>query len=213
MPAAYSKSVFVNCAFDDGFSPIFRAVIFAVFDCGFIPRSALEYQDGGDIRVERIERIIEQSGLGIHDISKVELDPATGLPRFNMPFELGLFLGAKRFGGERRQKRKRCLIMDSDPHRYTIFFTDIRGQDPESHNGDPVQAISVVRNWLDHSSRQSKSPLPGGPAIAARYQRYQDNLLELAAGFELEPVALTYKDEVFLIGKWLQNERAIAGPR
>lgn len=211
MPAAYSKSVFINCAFDDGFSPIFRAVIFAVLDCGFVPRSALEYQDSGDIRVEKIGRIIEQSGFGIHDISKAELDPASGLPRFNMPFELGLFLGAKRFGGDRRQKGKRRLIMDSDPHRYTIFFTDIRGQDPESHDGDPVQAISVVRNWLDHARRTKTQPLPGGNAIAQRHQRYQDNLPELAAGFELEPAALTYKDEVFLIEKWPQNERAIAG--
>lgn len=37
-----------------------------------------------------------------------------------MPLELGIFLGAKRFGtGE--QKKKACLILDRDPFRYQKF--------------------------------------------------------------------------------------------
>jgi hypothetical protein len=58
-----------------------------------------------------------RSQFGIHDVSRVELDESNKLPRFNMPLELGLFLGAKSFSDEARQKKKRCLILDSDPHR------------------------------------------------------------------------------------------------
>ena len=36
------------------------------------------------------------------------LDEETCLPRFNMPLELGVFLGAKRY--EKNQKRKSCLL-------------------------------------------------------------------------------------------------------
>ena len=204
MPPPYSKSVFINCAFDDDFRPIFRAVVFTVLDCGYSPRSALEEQDGGDIRISKIQRLIEGSQLGIHDISRVELDTATGLPRFNMPFELGLFLGAKRYGSG-RDRDKRCLIMDSDPHRYTIFFTDIRGQDPESHDGEPTRAIAIVRDWLNHGRRRTLRPLPGGQTIARRYRQYLDDLPRLAADVELAPDTLDFRDEAWLMKTWLQQ--------
>ena len=56
----------------------------------------------------------------IHDISRTELDKKTSLPRFNMPFELGLFLGAKKFGAF-DQSKKRTLILDKKKHRKTYF--------------------------------------------------------------------------------------------
>ena len=206
MPPPYSKSVFINCAFDDDFRPIFRAVVFAVLDCGFTPRSALEEQDGAEIRISKIQRLIASSQLGIHDISKVTLDRATGLPRFNMPFELGLFLGAKRYGSG-RDKNKRCLTMDSDPHRYTVFFTDIRGQDPQSHHGEPTQAIAIVRDWLNHGRRRTLPPLAGGQAIARRYRRYLEDLPRLAADAQLTPHDLNFRDESWLMEKWLLKAR------
>ncbi|MCG8507444.1 MAG: nucleotide-binding protein [Sphingomonadales bacterium] len=207
MPAApYSKSVFINCAFDDDFRPIFQAVVFAVLDCGFTPRSALEYQDSGEVRVSKIEKLIEDSQLGIHDISRVEPDANTNLPRFNMPYELGLFLGAKRFGSN-RDKRKRCLIMDSDPHRYLTTISDLRGIDPESHAGDPLKAISIVRNWLNHGRRATARPLPGGDAISNRYTEYRADLPQLADEVQLQPAELTYTDEIWLMEMWLMKAR------
>ncbi|MCP4153886.1 MAG: hypothetical protein GY757_39535 [bacterium] len=38
----YNNSVFINCPFDREYSPLFYAVVFAVFGCGYIARSALE---------------------------------------------------------------------------------------------------------------------------------------------------------------------------
>ena len=58
----------------------------------------------------------------------MELDETNRLPRFNMPLELGLFLGAKSFSDEPRQKKKRCLILDSNPYRYQKFLSDIAGR-------------------------------------------------------------------------------------
>ena len=94
--------VFINCPFDQQYQPLLRAILFAVHDCGFRARSALEVEDSGEVRVQRILRIIGDSPYGIHDISRVDT------PRFNMPLELGLFLGAKSFG-EPEQQAKRCL--------------------------------------------------------------------------------------------------------
>jgi hypothetical protein len=95
----------------------------------------------------KIERIVEECKFGIHDLSAVALDATTNLPRFNMPLELGLFLGCKRFGAE-AQGSKRCLILDSDPYRYRVFISDLSGQDIRSHNGEAERAIREVRDWL-----------------------------------------------------------------
>jgi hypothetical protein len=95
-----SKSVFVNCPFDKGFKPIFRAMIFAVISSGCNPRCALDATDGAEISVSKIATMIGECDYGIHDLSRVEVD-AGGVPRFNMPMELGLHLGARLFGSGR----------------------------------------------------------------------------------------------------------------
>ncbi len=94
------RSVFINCPFSPDYQDQFNAIVFAVVRSGFVARCARENDDGAEVRLEKICRIIKDCPLGIHDISKTEADPNTSLPRFNMPFELGLFLGAKKFGGK-----------------------------------------------------------------------------------------------------------------
>src|SRR5262249_47825244 len=95
--AYYSRSVFLNVPFDDRYRPLFRAIVFAVFDCGFIARCGWESADGSRGRIDKIYELIGECRLGIHDISRTDPDARTRLPRFNMPLELGVFLGAKRF--------------------------------------------------------------------------------------------------------------------
>ena len=88
------RDVFINCPFSPDYHGYFEAIVFAVARSGFTARCARENDDGGEVRFEKICRIIAESRYGIHDISKTEPDPGSGLPRFNMPLELGLFLGA-----------------------------------------------------------------------------------------------------------------------
>jgi hypothetical protein len=144
----YNRNVFVNCPFDPQYRDLFRAIVFAVVDCGFEVRCALEVGDAAEVRIDKIERLIEESRFGNHDLSRTELDPASQLPRFNMPLELGMFLGAKRFGNK-RQRRKGCLVLDRERYRYQQFMSDISGQDIEPHGDDYNTAITVVRNWLE----------------------------------------------------------------
>ena len=122
----YARAVFINCPFSPDYRPIFRAILFAVYRCRYQPRCALEVADASENRLAKIERIIRQCKFGIHDISFMELDPATHLPRFNMPFELGVFLAAKSFGTEQRRK-KIALIFDSTGYRYRDSLSDISG--------------------------------------------------------------------------------------
>jgi hypothetical protein len=150
-PKATSKSlgkVFINCPFDAGYLSYFRAALFTIRDCGFEPRCALEIDDSSQTRIEKIIGIVRECDLGIHDICRTELDSVSKLPRFNMPFELGLFIGAKSFGIKNQQK-KRCLILDIEQFRYQKFLSDISGQDIANYDGDRDRYIRKIRDWLN----------------------------------------------------------------
>ncbi len=55
--------------------------------------------DASQVHIDKIYTTIADCRYGIHDISRTELDENSGVPRFNMPLEFGVFLGAKKFGG------------------------------------------------------------------------------------------------------------------
>ena len=91
----FSDSVFINCPFDKQYWPTFEGIVFCVIRCGFVPRCALEEADSGQVRLEMLQRIIRDSQYTIHDLSRIELSVESALPRFNMPFELGMDLGCR----------------------------------------------------------------------------------------------------------------------
>jgi hypothetical protein len=178
--------------------------VFCVVACGFEPRCTLELTDAGEVRIENIYRLIAQCNHSIHDISRTEVeDQPFRLPRFNMPLELGIFLGAKRFGG--RSSRKRCLIMDRAPYRYKRFISDIGGQDIKAHCTRPVNAIRHVRDWLQ--SAPGKAAIPGGTKIWQDYQRFRRELPVIAEEAQLDPAQLTFIDYLQLVTNWLKLHR------
>jgi hypothetical protein len=196
----YASNVFLNFPFDPEYTPLRNAILFAVHDCGFVPRCALEVDDSGDVRFEKILRLIDESKYGIHDICRTELDPSNGLPRFNMPLELGVFLGARRFGTD-VQKTKSCLIVDCEAHRYQKFISDISGHDIRAHNDCPDTVIKIVRDWLNSKSR--RKTLPGGSVIVRRFKRFMTDLPDLCIDAQIDLDELTYYDYVTFIPAWL----------
>jgi hypothetical protein len=200
----YQTDVFINCPFDPQYQPLFRAMVFTVFDCGFRARCALEIGDAAEVRIDKIFRIIEECKYGIHDISRTQLDADSQLPRFNMPLELGMFLAAKRFGA-RNQKQKGCLILDSDRYRYQQFISDIAGQDIQSHRNDPEQMIGIVRNWLRGAS--GRTTIPGGTEIHRRYRRFLDRLPGICNALRLETEEITFNDFADIVSIWLEEQQ------
>jgi hypothetical protein len=199
----YALNVFVNCPFDREYEALMEALVFVVHDCGFIARSALEVDDAGQVRIDKITSIISNCRLGIHDLSRTELDAGSGLPRFNMPLELGLFLGAKRFGSG-KQKDKLCLILDREKFRYQQFCSDIAGQDIRSHDGDPPRAIRIARDWLRNASLSSGVIIPSGGRMAERYGAFQSDLPLLCERLQLDREELIFNDYTTLIAEWLK---------
>lgn len=198
----YNDNVFFNCPFDEQYVPLRNAMVFAIFDCGFIPRCSLEEDNGGHVRFEKIQKIIEHSKFGIHDISRTELDDVTNCPRFNMPLELGVFIGAKKFGNT-YQKQKNILILDKEQYRYQAFISDIAGHDIRSHEGLPEQLITHVRNWLNDAS--GRRTIPGGRMIQTRYESFLKDLPDIAEQVGLELDELTYNDYANFVSEWLQE--------
>ena len=59
MKADSTKSVFINCQFDGKYLPVFQAIVFTVFDCGYNTRCALEISDSSEVRIDKIVKIYE----------------------------------------------------------------------------------------------------------------------------------------------------------
>jgi hypothetical protein len=208
---SYTNQVFINCPFDEQYRPLFHALVFAVHACGMVARTALECDNGAEVRIEKITRIIRECCHSIHDISRVELDVDSGLPRMNMPFELGLFLGAQRFG-EGRDKNKTCVILDHERYRFQKFLSDIAGQDIRAHHGSAAEVIRVVRNALA-TTLPPNLLLHSGMTMVQRYVRFQEGLPALCDLLGMDRDDLSYRDLAFLVTEWLQvqdEDRALA---
>jgi hypothetical protein len=192
--------VFINCPFDQEYQKLFDALLFTTFACGFRPRSAKEVADDGESRLNKIYALIEECRFGIHDISRTELDHVNNLPRFNMPFELGIFLGAKKFGNK-RQKEKRVLIFDYEAYRYQKFISDIAGIDIHIHQKDPCKIIAETRDWLANVSKRN---LPSAQNIQGLYKRFEAKLPVTATELGFDPQKIPYFDFLIMITAFLQ---------
>jgi len=191
--------VFLNIPFDEDFESLRNAIVFAVYDCGFTPRCALETVNSHESRFERITEIIRNCKLGIHDISRTELDKLNTLPRFNMPFELGLFLGASTFG-TRKMRRKCALILDREPYRYQKFISDLAGQDIRAHGNSETTVISCVRDWL--AGERTQVITPGGAHISERYSLFKKELPLICEKSRIGITELTYPNYAAFASAW-----------
>jgi hypothetical protein len=196
----FSESVFINCPFDQPYWPIFEGIVFCIIHCGFVPRSALEEPGSGQLRLEKIRQLIRQSQYAIHDLSRVEISTESALPRFNMPFELGLDLGCQAYG-RGHLRTKKCLILEAEPHRYQAAISDIAGLDIKCHHNSPDEAITVVRNWLRGASRQSN--LPGPSAIRGQFFAFTTALPESCDSLGLDRHDLQFVEYMALAQEWL----------
>ncbi len=203
-PNGYKKSVFVNAPFTDDRRDVFNAIVFSILACGFTPRCALEIDNAGQARFDKIVALIRDCHLGIHDISYMELDG--DLPRFNMPFELGVFLGADRFG-QGWVGQKACTILDREAFRYQRALSDIAGQDIRAHDCEPRRASSETRAWLSHHIGRG-AQIPGAAAIWTMDREFEAELPDLATASMRDSRDLTFLERRHLATEWLRHRLA-----
>ena len=200
-PAGYNDSIFINCPFDTQYTPILRAMIFAVYRCGFLPQTALSEDNALDNRLDKIERSIANCRYGIHDISRTEFNEHD-LPRYNMPFELGIFFGAKYFGNK-QQKNKNALIFDVERYRYLEYISDLNGVDIKAHGNDPFTAIREIRDWLKTTS--GRTTIPGYKLLIKEYQEFLKKLPTITHDLGLNIDDIPFNDYCLIVEETLKE--------
>lgn len=202
---SYDVNVFINCPFDPAYEELFRAMVFTIFSCGFIPQCA-KGESNQNLRFQRIIELIGESRYGIHDLSRIELDQ---MPRNNMPLELGVFIGCWRFGTD-YDYEKEYLVLDSDRHRYNQHTSDIKADDPEFHENQPTLLIEKVRNWLANRPYRNRSQvIPGADWLLERYTRFQSDAPMLCDELFLTFDQLLFPEFCAVVTDWLIQQQAI----
>lgn len=201
---ARGRPVFINCPFDDAYRPLLRAACFTLLACGYRPRCALDDSDSGRVRFAAILDMISICHLSIHDISRVEIDPRSNLPRFNMALELGADL-ALRMRGPKTHRTRRILVLDAEPHRYDQTLSDISGMDVAVHHNHREAMIKEVRDWLN-TAHAAEHPLPGAKALVHDYETFLSIAPSITRKLRLDgPEELSHVDYLHVI------EQALAG--
>lgn len=205
----YNDQVFINCPFDGDYLKMFRACTFVILDAGFIPRCSLEVENGTQFRLEAILNLVNECRYGVHDLSRVELDQSSKLPRFNMPFELGIFYSAKHFGNS-KQKQKHCLVLEKEKYRYQKFLSDIAGIDVTPHKYVMKTLILETRNWLVTASR--RKTIPAGEEINERFTQFNSSMQSLCRKKTIDYDSMPFVELVDNMSDWLRINQSSYAP-
>ena len=134
-----SSSVFINCPiFSDTHVRLFIAYVVGALAVGLTPRAAIEAYESRRARLERIQAMIAECAFSFHDISYVELDSTAALPRFNMPFELGMAVN------ESFHTDHGCYIFAGQPYQALATTSDLNGREVLPHNGTPEEVLRLI---------------------------------------------------------------------
>src|SRR5690606_31869432 len=145
---AFEKDVFINCPFDDEYvDGLLKPMLYTLLKFGFNPRLALEISDSGEIRLEKILKLIAGSKYSIHDLSRIKAKKVDEYYRLNMPFELGIDYGIRKIS-DSPLADNRFLILEASRYEYMKALSDINGFDIKHHSNDPEKIIGCLHAWF-----------------------------------------------------------------
>jgi hypothetical protein len=186
--------VFINCPFDDHYRPLFHTAAFTIFACGYNPRCAWEIGDAAAQRVTGILGLIGECRLSVHDLCRAQ--PGEDI-RFNMPFELGLFVAARHFGGP-AHKAKKALVLHETAYEYQRFLSDMAGSDFHAYGGRPDFLCRHVRDFLAKDCATERA-LYGHKIIIEQMEAFQVKLVSSADADGLDIDNLQFVDYMHIL--------------
>ncbi len=181
-PPSPDDSVFINCPFDPDYEPLLRVLLFSVIRCGLNPRIARERLESGEPRISKLVELIQETRWGIHDLSRIKARKKGEFYRMNMPFELGVDLGAKLFS--KACANKKILIVAQEPFLHQIGLSDLSNSDIRVHKSDAETLAKEVRNWFRESGVKS---VPPGSVVWADFNAFMSD-------FQIKREKEGYKD-------------------
>lgn len=186
-------------------------MLFCIVYLDMIPRLARERSNAAEVRIEKIVELIEASQYSIHDLSRAKAEKAGEVYRMNMPYELGIDDGCRRFKGP-PWDQKEFLILADRQYSYQKALSDIAGNDIETHSNRFDIAIKKVRNWL---VSEAEAPNVGAKLITDRYSDFQEWYFEMhrAAGADDDDIK-QYPTKEFLAGmlQWKVEGQPVTFP-
>jgi len=210
---SYKKSVFINCPFDKEYGDIEAYIIFTILFLGFEPVIASSINDSGEVRMEKIQNMIGECQYSIHDISRLKASKEGEFYRLNMPLELGIDMGARRFCDSMRDKS--FLVLVAEGFDYQAAASDLAGYDPVNHDDNAEKACKSVRDWLVNQAKIKKAP--GATEITGRYLEFSEELfaeLTNIRGFsEEEALNLQVSEKIDEMRGWILRNRPSSTPR
>ena len=141
----FHSNIFINCPFDDDYTPLLRPLLFSAVRAGLTVRIASETFDSGKSRINRICELVRESKYSVHDLSRMRASFKGEIHRMNMPFELGLDIGCRVFA-HGIQSQKRCLILETEQYEYQKALSDLSNSDIKRHLNKPEEVVRQVRN-------------------------------------------------------------------
>lgn len=195
------QHVFLNVPFDERYKSLFIALILGLTALGRKPRCVLEVPSSGQTRLARIYDLLASCGSSVHDLSWVGLSGRARLPRFNMPFELGMAFALA------QHRPHNFFVFERRAYRLQISLSDLNGLDPHIHSG--TQA-GILRCILDGFS----TPAGGPPflllqALTARLNRIVSKL-QREHGFQTLFHAYVFRQMVKAAAELAKTEGLIA---
>jgi len=149
-PAA--EFVFLNIPYDREFERLYLAYLVGLTILGLEIRVTLGVpNDVG--RLDTIIDLIQKCQHSIHDLSRIQSN-ASGIPRFNMPLELGFAL----YRSRTTRNKHRVYIFEQENYRIQQSTSDLNGIDPKIHDGTPKGIMSQLRNIFLRESETSTVP-------------------------------------------------------
>jgi hypothetical protein len=191
------RSAFLNIPYDNGFRDLYLAYIVGLTQLGFRINIAIAVPNQG--RLATIIQLIEKSDYSIHDLSRVEV--VHGIPRFNMPVELGLAL----YRSHLTRGKHKVFIFEGKRYRAQRSTSDVNGIDPQIHNGSIKGLMSGLRNIF-----RQPGDVTTVPEMLASYRAVQEKLPELRrnAGSKSLFEAAIFRD--LTVAALVESQRLIA---
>jgi hypothetical protein len=201
----FETNVFINCPFDEEYKLLLlRPLLFTILYLDFEPKIS-QTKSSSEIRINQIKRYIKESKFGIHDLSRCKPLKRKELPRFNMPYELGLDVGCHEYGGK-KFKDKKILVLETDKYHYLKVLSDIAGQDIENHGDDPKILVRKIRNWF--STVDETNTYPSANEIWIAYNQFDADLNKnlLANNYTSQDIdEMPNGDFVKFVKDWIRN--------
>lgn len=145
MRASRAGNVFLNIPFAPTHEYLYLALIAGLTALRLTPRCVLEIPPQQS-RLYRLFELIGSCAYSVHDLSYVKLSGGGGdkVPRFNMPFELGIAVALALAQPGPRQHQFR--ILEAKEFRLQKSLSDVLGHDPYIHKGRAEGVLEALLN-------------------------------------------------------------------